>query len=189
MSPPLRFASVAAGFLLSVVAPGVAADGAPVTSPASPPTPAPAPPAGCTAPEHRQFDFWLGDWVVRGPAGRIVGENRIVSLHKGCVLYESWTGAGAFTGSSLNVTDAATKKWHQTWVDVSGALLLLDGEFTDGRMVLAGRSPPDAQGNVALQRITWSPLADGRVRQLWETSADAGTTWTTAFDGYYSRVK
>ena len=24
------------------------------------------------AAEYRQFDFWLGDWVVRGPAGKIV---------------------------------------------------------------------------------------------------------------------
>ena len=26
-----------------------------------------AKPAPCSAPEHRQFDFWLGDWEVRGP--------------------------------------------------------------------------------------------------------------------------
>ena len=152
------------------------------------PAPAQAPP-GCTAPEHRQFDFWLGEWTVRDPAGKVVGENRIISLHKGCVLYESWTGAGGFTGSSLNIYDAERRKWHQTWVDVSGALLLLDGEFRDGRMTLAGKSAPDAKGIVTLQRITWTPLSDGRVRQLWESSKDAGATWTTAFDGYYTKAK
>jgi len=165
---------------------------APVAASAADEKPAPAPvqpPPGCTAPEHRQFDFWLGDWTVRGPAGKVIGENRIVSLHKGCVLYESWSGAGGFTGSSLNVYDAERRKWHQTWVDVSGALLSLDGEFRDGRMTLAGKSAPDAQGIVTLQRITWTPLPDGRVRQLWESSKDAGVTWTTAFDGYYTKGK
>jgi hypothetical protein len=34
------------------------------------------------------------------------------------------------------------------------------------------------------QRITWTP-EDGGVRQHRESSADDGTTWTTAFDGHY----
>jgi hypothetical protein len=32
-------------------------------------------------------------------------------------------------------------------------------------------------------------LPDGHVRQHWETSNDAGKTWTTAFDDFYSKVK
>ena len=38
-----------------------------------------------------------------------------------------------------------------------------------------------------MQRITWERLPDGRVRQLWESSKDGGTTWTVAFDGYYAK--
>jgi hypothetical protein len=148
----------------------------------------PAPPP-CTAPEHRQFDFWIGDWIVHDPSGKLVGENHITRLHNGCVLHENWTGRGGFTGSSLNAYDAERKKWHQTWVDGSGGVLTLDGEFADGRMTLDGRSAPDAQGVVTLQRITWTPLPDGRVRQLWQSSTDAGRTWTVAFDGYYSKVR
>jgi len=33
----------------------------------------------------------------------------------------------------------------------------------------------------------WMPLQDGRVRQHWEATTDGGKTWTTVFDGYYSR--
>src|SRR5262245_37640711 len=91
---------------------------APLTNPFAQETPsqtAPKTPPGCTAPAHRQFDFWLGEWSVRDPNGKVVGENRITSLHKGCVLFENWTGAGGFTGSSLNVYDATRKKWHQSW--------------------------------------------------------------------------
>ncbi|MEP6678667.1 MAG: hypothetical protein ABJB78_05170 [Betaproteobacteria bacterium] len=103
----------------------------------------PAKPPGCTAAAHRQFDFWLGDWDVTDAKGKTAGRNRIVSLHDGCVLQESWSGTGGFSGTSLN-------------------------------------------GKV-MQRITWERLADGRVRQLWESSKNGGTTWTVAFDGYYAR--
>jgi hypothetical protein len=39
----------------------------------SPPAVAAPKPPACIAPEHRQFDFWLGEWEVRGPAGKLVG--------------------------------------------------------------------------------------------------------------------
>ncbi|MFO1312583.1 MAG: hypothetical protein U1F41_11030 [Burkholderiales bacterium] len=142
-----------------------------------------AKPAPCGAPEHRQFDFWLGDWEVRGPAGKVVGQNTIASIHRGCVLLESWKGEGGVTGSSFNVYDPDRKKWRQTWVDSSGGILDLEGAFANGRMVLA--SAPDSKGTTS--RITWERLPDGRVRQIWETSSDGGATWKVAFDGYYSK--
>lgn len=175
--------TVAHACLFSLAPPDAAATDTPAAAPAPKALP------GCTAPEHRQFDFWMGDWVVRDPAGKVVGENHLTSVHKGCALFESWTGSGGFTGSSLSIYDAARRKWHQSWVDIGGSLLLLEGELVDGRMVLAGKSAPDAQGATALQRVTWSPLPDGRVRQHWESSADSGKTWTTVFDGYYAKTK
>jgi hypothetical protein len=42
-------------------------------------------------------------------------------------------------------------------------------------------------GKKALQRITWSQLPGGKVRQFWESSTDGGKTWTVAFDGTYIR--
>jgi hypothetical protein len=49
----------------------------------------------------------------------------------------------------------------------------------------AGASPDAA---APADRVTWTPNADGSVRQLWEKSADGGATWTTAFDGLYTRA-
>jgi len=148
--------------------------------------PPPAPP--CASPAHHQFDFWIGDWEVRNPAGKVVGQNHITALHGGCVLFESWTGAGGFAGSSLNIYDAGRGKWHQTWVDGAGGLLLLEGGYADGRMVLVGEAAVAAKpADTATSRITWQPLPDGRVRQHWEVSQDKGATWTTAFDGYYQK--
>lgn len=146
-------------------------------------------PPACASVQHRQFDFWLGEWEVRNAAGKLAGENRITRVQGGCALLEEWRGAGGVTGMSLNIYDADRKRWHQTWVDNTGGLLVLDGEFSDGRMVLAGEAlSDDVPPRKTLQRITWTPQGDG-VRQVWETSADGGRTWTLVFDGRYARRK
>ena len=74
-----------------------------------------AAPSRCTAPEYRQFDFWLGEWEVTSnetPAGT----NSIVAIQGGCVLQENWQGAGpgGITGSSFNIYDRERQAWHQT---------------------------------------------------------------------------
>ena len=145
-------------------------------------------PPACTGVEYHQFDFWQGDWDVRDASGKIVGRNRIVSLHGGCALQENWTGEGGVSGTSLNIYDNDRKRWHQTWVDNSGGLLHLDGGIVDGAMVLRGESiAAGASSKPTLQRITWTPQSDGRVRQLWESSSDSGKTWSVVFDGIYSK--
>jgi hypothetical protein len=150
--------------------------------------PAPAPPT-CESAEYRQFDFWLGDWAVTADGER-AGTNRIEAMLGRCALLESWTGAGKSRGHSLNFYDRADRHWHQTWIDNSGGALYLSGGIENGSMVLSGRRPPRADGeqNVeTLHRITWTPLADGRVRQHWEASRDDGKSWETLFDGYYAQ--
>ena len=52
-------------------------------------------------------------------------------------------------------------------------------------MVLSAGHEGDGQRRI--ERITWTPNADGTVRQHWEQSTDGGKTWTTAFDGLYRR--
>ena len=151
-------------------------------------TPPAAKPPPCAAAEHRQFDFWIGRWEVRDPSGKIVGHNRIERAHGGCALIENWTGLGGVTGSSVNIYDRDHHRWHQTWVDSSGGLLQLDGSRSESAMSLSGRAfDADAVNQVALQRITWTPLEGGRVRQLWESSTDGGKNWSVAFDGLYIR--
>ena len=144
----------------------------------------------CESSEHRQFDFWVGHWEVFGPAGKKVGENTIEAIADGCALLEQWTGNGGVTGKSLNIYDAVDRRWHQTWVDSRGTLLILAGELVDRSMVMSmsGPSPSDAKATV-LQRITWTPASDGSVRQLWELSSDGGKTWTVLFDGRYVRAR
>ena len=154
-------------------------------------TTAPTPPGkSCQAVEHRQFDFWVGHWDVFVPSGKKAGESRIEVIADGCALLEQWAGGGGVTGKSLNIYDAVDRRWHQTWVDNSGTLLVLAGELVDRSMVMSmsGPSASDARATV-LQRITWTPASDGSVRQRWESSSDAGKTWTVLFDGRYVRAK
>jgi hypothetical protein len=133
----------------------------------------------------RDFDFWIGEWDVYGPRGRRLGTNSIIPLLDGTALAEHWRGEGGVEGHSLNAYDASADRWHQTWVDSTGGLLLLEGALRDGAMVLQGTAPT-AGGASQHQRITWTPEPDG-VRQHWESSDDEGATWQTAFDGHYRR--
>jgi hypothetical protein len=144
-------------------------------------TPLPPPP-----PEARQFDFWVGEWEVFTPTGKKAGESRIESMAAGWGMLENWSGNGGYEGKSLNTWMPRKQQWQQFWVGADGALELSGGLNDKGEMVLSGRqSAPD--GKETLQRITWTPHPDGTVRQHWEQSTDAGTTWTTAFDGLYRK--
>ncbi len=143
----------------------------------------------CTSSDHRSFDFWLGSWDVRAPDGSTAGHNDVTSEMGGCVVHEHWEGAGGSRGESFNVFDARRGVWHQTWVDNGGGLLLLDGRYADGKMVLRGEQP-GRDGGTVVNRITWSRVGGDpdRVRQLWEASRDGGATWSVVFDGLYMRV-
>ena len=152
--------------------------------------PPPAPPQSpCKSrPEYRQFDFWVGEWDVRNPQGQQAGTNSVQLILGDCVVFENWTGARGGQGKSFNVYNAAKGKWQQTWVDNSGAVLELTGEYKDDQMRLAGETK-GRDGKVTLERLTFTKLGDGGVRQLWEQSTDGGKTWTVAFDGTYARRK
>ncbi len=147
-----------------------------------------APTRPCAAPQHRQFDFWVGEWDVVLPTGKAAGHNRITRLLAGCALREEWTGASGTRGTSLNAYDPASKRWRQTWVDDSGTVLVLEGRFQGGRMVLEGELPAES-GRLAKQRITWTPQSGGGLRQQWESSVDGGRTWKTEFDGTYRKAR
>jgi hypothetical protein len=138
-----------------------------------------APPA-CVTPEHRQFDFWLGDWDVSDvgdpkPSMRI----QVESILDGCALRETYQDVNGMLGESLNFYDAGRKQWHQTWVTNRGTVLLLDGKLEDGKMAFRA-TEQTAQGPV-LWRAVWIPQGE-EVRETAETSIDGGKTWKRKFD-------
>src|SRR5215469_16196193 len=140
--------------------------------------------AACADLAYRQFDFWQGEWNVATADGKLVGHDRIEKDYGGCVLQEHWTSVDGGTGGSVSMYDMSRKLWHQTWVDSTGTLVVLEGALKDGRMLMSGEMTQ--HGQRVLDRMSWIPQ-DGKIRQLWETSEDGGKTWRTIFDVYYSK--
>ena len=185
MRRPLLSLPLLLALATPAIGPAVAQD-----SPAAPPPP-------CATDQHDDFDFWIGTWDVT-QNGQPAGHNHIQRIDQGCALMESWTSATSnFTGHSLNFFDPQSGQWNQLWLDSSGTVLRLAGGLqtapggdagsTVQAMVLEGETP-GADGSPVRNRITWTPAADGSVRQHWETSTD-GKQWTTAFDGQYVRAE
>ena len=161
----------------------------------------PPKPFDCNAPEHRQFDFWIGEWdVVPNPEtrpatapppqpGRQPASNVIERAHKGCVVIENWDDKQGGTGQSFNIYDRVRKQWHQTWVDSNGGLHEYWGGLEGGNMVFTGNVPlPPAsrfQGRRTI-RLTFMPMSPDKVRQFSE-SLNVDGTWSPNYDLIYTR--
>jgi hypothetical protein len=171
-------------------------------TPAVPPAATPPPkPFDCTAPDYRQFDFWVGEWdVVTNPAtqpanapppqpGRRPASNVVEKIEGGCVIKENWDDRVGGTGESFNLYDRVSQRWHQTWVDSTGSLHQYWGGLKDGNMVLVGEVPlpPGArfQGRRTI-RVSFIPMGDDKVRQFSE-ALNVDGTWSVNYDLIYTR--
>jgi hypothetical protein len=149
--------------------------------------PAAPPPSVCEDATHHQFDFWLGGWDVY-PVGsnKAVAHSVIEPVYGGCGVRENWMPFNGTGGGSLNNYDTPSGKWHQTWIDSSGARVEFEGGLVDGKMILTGthKSGPNA-GKGLLLRMTFTPQPSGWVRQFGEQSSDGGSTWQAQYDFIY----
>jgi hypothetical protein len=135
--------------------------------------------ASCSAPEYHQFDFWLGSWdALDFNTLAKDGHARIDRILDGCVIHEDYQSVDGHRGQSFSIYDASRKVWHQTWVTNRGTLLVIEGKFESGQMVLTGI---DHQHGDSLVRGTWKPVQGG-VRETAVRSTDGGKTWQPWFD-------
>lgn len=137
----------------------------------------------------KEFDFWIGDWVVHGPAGGLAGTNTIERAERGCVLIENWKNTSGGTGMSVNYVDKITGEWVQVWNAEGGSQINIRGGMTDDGMLMEGTLHDVGSGTTTPFRALWTLLPDGRVRQFFEQSSDGGETWTTWFEGFYTRTE
>ena len=140
-----------------------------------------------------QFDFRIGVWNVSpwntpGAPSAAAGVNDVHPILEHCVIFENWTGNGGGNGKSFNFFDTNVGKWRQVWVADGGGSLDYTGEFRDGAMRFEGWTL-GTNGQRVLQKLTFTPFGRDTVRQTFEASTDAGTTWTTGFDGRYVRQR
>ncbi|MCI0441671.1 hypothetical protein L0244_23855 [bacterium] len=140
----------------------------------------------CTSAEFRQIDFWVGEWVVTYADGRPAGNSVIQKILNGCVILENWSGVDGFEGKSFNLYDRNKKKWIQKWVDIRGQLLEFEGSFRDKTLEYTARYTT-LDGKNVIGMMTFTPSADGTIRQIWKQSTDEGKTWKMEFDGIYKR--
>ena len=173
-----RWLRPSATVLLCVLAAGIQHPSAAVQAPA-------AAPVSCTAPEYRQFNFWIGDWdVVDAMTSAPVAHVIVERILDGCALREDYQGANGTKGQSFSTYDVARRVWHQTWVTNRGQLLVIEGGLRGREMTLAGDDP--ANGPRGRVRGVWTPDGDA-VREVAATSLDGGATWRPWFDLTFRR--
>jgi hypothetical protein len=147
-------------------------------------------PAGCTNPEHRQFDFWLGEWDVSpsgSTSGATMAESSITLADQGCVIIEHWRPFGGAHGHSLNMYDPATQAWHQTWMAAAPLRTEYRGRFENGVMSFEALTPLPGIPEGARSRMNFKALDANTVRQWGEQLSAGATEWTTTWDLTYRR--
>ncbi len=146
--------------------------------------------AACDSVQARQFDFWIGRWSVSPTAhpDKHVADSLIENLYDGCAIRENWSPLRAGgAGGSLSSYVPEEGAWRQTWVDASGARVDFKGGWDGHAMILTGLWPQPGHPT-QLTRMTYTAAADGAVRQLGESSDDAGKTWQPSFDFTYRKA-
>jgi hypothetical protein len=138
----------------------------------------------CKAGPYREFDFWLGEWSVTS-GGAFGGTNDVTSELDGCLVAEHWGDVGQVKGWSMNTYDRSTGLWYQHWVDEFGLNLVLSGGLEGGSMKISGPRRL-LSGAILIERIVYTPLPGGQMRQFWDVSSDGGATFAVSFDGLYT---
>ncbi len=150
--------------------------------------------APCSAPEFRQFDFWVGDWTLSWPASKSTGmkaghgTNSIKAALDDCVVMENFDGTPSIPlqGKSVSTFNLRKQKWQQTWVDNEGSYLDFVGEFSDGQMIFT-REATARDGKQFLQRMVWKNITPDALDWSWERSDDGGKTWKVLWPIHYVR--
>lgn len=146
-------------------------------------------PAGCTTPEQRGFDFWLGEWDVSSTGTTALVAESSITLHdQGCVILESWRPFQGASGHSINGYDTVAKRWTQTWVDATGRVTHYAGPITDGTLAMdVIASAPPANPKFAKARMSFRAIDANTVRQWGEGYNAAKQAWVVTWDLTYRR--
>jgi len=147
------------------------------------------PPKPCSAPEYRQFDFWLGTWDVWWESGDTIarGSNHVTEQLGKCVIQEDFSAFGSppFNGHSVSVWNPQSGQWRQTWVDNSGGYLDFTGGWKDGKMILSREYTRN--DSLLMQRMVFYNISQDTLDWKWEGSRDNGETWNVLWHINYER--
>lgn len=164
-----------------------AQEGAPQAAPA-PAAAAPAGPPPCTGAAYEQFDFWLGEWVVKDTkTGELMSFDRVEKINDGCALlleshqlndqFRNPASPRRLHGMSVSAFDG--KSWRQVYFDNMGGFISVSGGLDDkGNMVLTGDLRPAAAAEV---KAVWERKPDGTIHN-YGFQRPIGGEWKPFFD-------
>lgn len=142
----------------------------------------------CCTDNHKAFDYWIGNWTVYNTEGDMIGTNKILKMHDGCVIQENWEAANKTnTGTSYNYFDPKDNTWNQLWVSNTGNILKLKGNINeDGNMELRSELTKGKK-KMYYNRIVWVKNENGSVTQVWDILDENGNELSKAFEGIYKK--
>ncbi|HEV7180227.1 MAG TPA: hypothetical protein VGN11_10150 [Candidatus Baltobacteraceae bacterium] len=143
--------------------------------------------AGCSAPQYRQYDFFVGNWIVTRKDGKQFATDQVSKAYGGCVVWEQWHGSSSH-GAGYSGYDAVRKVWVQSFMDDQGSVYTMEGHRTADALTFEGPDYPKA-GVVEQNRVAFRPLAGGVVEEYWTVSTDGWKTSKVVFDGFFHPVK
>lgn len=165
--------------------------------------------AACEAPEARQLDFWVGEWVVdarmRAPGVEAWTPNetwvatRVRADLGGCVIVEESVDRGesgtVVVGLSMSSFNSHLGQWQQVWMDNKGETFEYVGGLEGADFVLyLEHTTSTGDRVVALQpttlmRMVFKNISKDRLVWSYEYSTDEGRTWTATNEAVYTRRK
>ena len=136
--------------------------------------------------EASEFDFWIGTWRVG--AGPGAATDKVKRFGRGVAILEIYK-AGANGGWSVNVFDATTKTWTQTWHTNNGTYFQVTGKKVGDDIVLVGETRHPQTGAVGLLRLSFINISRDYFEQKYEISTDNGATWGQPSIVPFTRIK
>lgn len=136
--------------------------------------------------DDRAFDFWLGDWDAYWNDS-LKGSNQIRKILDGKVIEENFAYLdGSFHGRSWSVRSPRQGNWQQTWVDDSGAYLLLESTALGDSVILQMTDPVVKSGQQVHKRMVFFNIHPDRFDWDWQSSLN-GKDWTSTWLIHYVR--
>ena len=158
----------------------------------------------CTTEQHRQFDFWVGEWEVdnrhRQPGeddatwyNTGTARDRVSAVLDGCAIIEYWHGLLSFdevVGFSVRAFNPVDRRWDLVLLWPSAdqpSFGTLKGTFQHHRGEFYSESA-DAQGGTVISRFTFSDVGRDWLRWDVATSPDSGLHWRPAWIMEFTRI-
>lgn len=150
-------------------------------------------PASCDQPQHRQLDFWLGDWqVFDGATRQLVAYDRIEKTYAGCVveerlrfltdMYRRPGVLARLAGVAISRFDG--ESWLQMWADNQwGAIVLRGAPNAAGDMEFLTVTPSRHRD----VKLIYHMHVDGTLEILQYVAPAGSGKWTQYGDLIYRR--